>query len=158
MYQQRIITIYTDASICGTTDCAAWGAWVKHAEGESFTLSKVFKKKIKCTTSAELMAMANALFVVIKKLQPEKTKFVIVTDCEQAMNIINGVTSINKNHNKIKQYIMGIIPPGCDIKVNKVKAHTGNDDCRSYINNVVDKLAKKAMREARKNESTTHIN
>ena len=47
-------------------------------------------------------------------------------------------------------YIKKIIPQDCQLRVNKVKAHTGERDARSYVNYLVDKAARIKMKEARK--------
>lgn len=140
------ITIYTDASIEMATGCAGWGAWVKYSASESFKLSGALKEKTKGTTAAELMAIANALSITIQRLKPTDKYFVIVTDSQAAKQAIERGSAKRKDLTILIQYINKIIPSDCKLKINKVKAHTRDDGRRSYINNLVDNLAKDSMR------------
>lgn len=160
------ITIYTDASVCGETGCAGWGAWVKYGNGENIKLSGPLKDKLKCTTKAELMAIGNAIWIVNQRLKPSRnTMYVVVTDSQSAMNALTKKTPhLIKNKNKkrkapnpeiaeLAKAVNKMIPLGCCLKVNKVKAHSKDDGKRSYVNDIVDKLAIAEMRKLRRFEN-----
>lgn len=162
------ITIYTDASVCLQTKAAGWACWVKNGINKATILSGKFKNPIKCPTEAELMAIVNALVAVKKLHEPKNNILIIVTDSLSAQRYISHVQSFvsnkkltrsqrDKNIRRPQNHLwdlaimaIQIVPEGCYLKVNKVKAHSKKDGVRSYVNDLVDKAAKQKMREARK--------
>lgn len=108
-----------------------------------------------CSTEAELMAIANGLHMA-KKIT-DNAMFVFVTDSFQAINFIERARIDNstklKRRGKIlfnlAKRILNDVPACCELRVNKVRAHTKGNDKRSYVNDLVDKAARKAMREKR---------
>lgn len=153
------ITIYTDASVCPKSKTGGWACWVKFGKFETLQASGFFKEACDDSTDAELRAIANALTVVVRRLRPTDAILVVVTDSLQAQMRIQGkIKQPNKgNHRKEKfaafqsvvDHILALIPDGCELRVNKVKAHARHDGARSYVNNLVDKAARKEMRRKR---------
>lgn len=166
------ITIYTDASVDHDTQTGGWACWIKRAPGESGLFSGIFKQPVKCTTDAELRAIANGLAHAIKLYTPEKMIIVVVTDSESAQHYLNffarGIIGKRKKKRKnngknrskqrklnpalleLSKKILSLVPPGCQLRVNKVKGHASQDGARSYVNNMVDRAARAAMRSAKK--------
>lgn len=152
------ITIYTDASHCSKTGTGGWACWVKFGKFETIQLSGFFKEQTLDSTEAELKAIANALSVVIRRLQPKEKILVVVTDSAMAIAyIMNGVKKPRQRffdgwqrRTAIAARINAMIPDRCELRVNKVKGHSKEDGARSYVNNVVDKAAYKKLQEARK--------
>ncbi len=155
-----VITAYTDASHCPDTQYGGWACWVKYSKFETLQASGFFKEKTHDSTEAELKAIANALAVIAKRIRPENTIIVIVTDSEMARSYI---AKSNRTPGKNSKYraawerkaalakaVNDLIPSGCELRVNKVKAHSKSDGKRSYVNNLVDKAAYKKLQEARK--------
>lgn len=151
------ITIYTDASLCPDTSAGGWACWVRFGKFETMQLSGFFKEETRDSTEAELKAIANAISVVIRRLQPKEKIIVVVTDSAMAIAYIK--TGVKKPRHKhlagwqrrtaIAERINHMIPKGCELRVNKVQGHSKTDGKRSYVNNVVDKAAYKKLQEAR---------
>lgn len=166
MSKKQIITVYTDASVCVKTKFAGWAAWIKYGSGpgESFLAAGGMKEPALESTDAELKAIANAVHTVIKRLAPQNAHIVVVTDSMAALLHINGEAVLGKNSrgrtwsqlsSKYKTYhrykaladsVRAILPEGCTLKANKVKAHCMKDGARSWVNNKVDLAAKAQMK------------
>lgn len=154
------VTIYTDASVCSNTCIGGWAAWVKTAPGESALFNGAFRMPVKCTTDAEIRAIVNGL-AAAKKMMTTQKLIVVVTDSASAKNLIERVKdrkspaagfkqkAIDANMFKLARLVWLEIPEGCELRVNKVKAHSGKDGKRSYCNGKVDVASREAMRAAR---------
>lgn len=152
------ITIYTDASYCNETKTGGWACWIKYSPGETALFSGAFKRPVHCVNSAELQAIANALAIVYKSGISKKTVLVVVTDSQASQQQIAFAQGTKKKVRKkpcnrlqaIAKHILKLVPNGCELRVNKVRAHCKSDGARSYVNNLVDKASRKAMKEKRK--------
>lgn len=155
------ITIYTDASVCSETKTGGWACWIKSSPGETALFSGAFKMPVAESGDAELRAIANALFAANKTFSPKDKIIVVVTDCAHAIKYIEYARTrsthkpgfkrkgINEGHFRLAKMVLDEIPAGCELRVNKVKAHSSKDGKRSYVNSVVDKESRAAMRKAR---------
>jgi len=154
----NVITIYTDASHCEKTQTGGWACWIKYSKFETINASGFFKDKCFDSTEAEMKAIANAISIVTKRLKPKDTIIVVVTDSAMGMAYIKtGVKKPGKKYvenwakkTAIADSIKRAVPSCCELRVNKVKAHSKEDGKRSYVNNLVDKAAYKKLQEARK--------
>lgn len=156
------ITIYTDASHCCKTKTGGWACWVKVSKYETFQSSGFFKTPVYDSTDAELRAIANALSCVIKTLDVKGKILVVVTDSSMAIDYIKlnvkrprrgRLKEGRRLRSSIATLINGMIPKDCQLKLNKVKAHSKSDGARSYVNDIVDKAARKTMREGRRKKT-----
>lgn len=149
------ITIYTDASHCQQTQKAGWACWIKFAPDGVIERSGAMKMTAPDSTAAEMMAIANALAIVKRRLAPADAVLLVNTDSMNAINRITGRTSKQakkkcKHLQALADVINDLVPEGCELRMKHVKAHNGTKDGkRSYINNRVDKAARKALRLAR---------
>lgn len=161
------ITIYTDASWCYETKAGGWGCWIKSGPGQSSTHSGQFKKLIANNNLGEFMAVANAISVAKKLYDMNQKILVVVTDSQSVIDYIELARKhktvpnrITKKGNKsprtrvpelfdLAKTILAMIPMGCELRVNKVKAHSSKDGKRSYVNKVVDNAAKSKMKIGR---------
>lgn len=160
----KFLTIYTDASMCQDTKIGGWACWIKQGPTSWMKLARPFRLPVVDSTDAEMKAILNALVVANKNFTIEPgTIYVVVTDSAIAIQHIQpkGVKSKKgrKKHRrrrrkseryaKLADLINDTIPDDCELRVRKVKAHSHKDGKRSYINNLVDRLARQAMREKR---------
>lgn len=150
-YQKKIyLTMNTDASFCPYTKAGGWAFWIK---SDRFTLKKSggFKGDTISSTDAEMKAIANALhFIVSLEKIPTVDCIVINTDSKWSIDRIKtqkkkGTTVL------INQYLQQIKlkTNAKEIIFKHVKAHTGIDDARSWVNEWCDEQAKKHMRKLR---------
>lgn len=150
-----LVTINTDASWCPETKKAAYAFW---AVSNSFKITKsgVFKNKCESSRCAETRCIINALSTVLlsnsgisKVIVNTDSKYSIWTLEEQKINKqkwksnlylhIAYKTLLKNDKNKAK------------IEFRHVKAHSGVQDSRSYVNKWCDKEAKKQLRRIRNN-------
>lgn len=155
------ITIYTDASVNHVTQTGGWACWIKTAPGETALYAGAFKAPVSCAAEAELMAIANGLAAARKAIGTQPY-IVVVTDCAAAITYIQHartrsspkpgfkVKALKPGMFEIAKSIVGAVPPGVELRINKVKAHTGAADKRSHVNDVVDKAARRARKQAEK--------
>lgn len=143
-----IVTVYTDASYCPKTKAGGWACWIRY-EQNRLEFNGPLKELAHDSTDAELRAIANALVMALKYAGEGVRYFVIVTDSQLSIDAMTGKlgrTSKTKKYYDIAQIITGMIPDGCKVKFNKVKAHSNHDGARSYINKIVDKAASKGRK------------
>lgn len=145
------ITVYTDASVDSEKELAGLGCWIKYGNNQTIKHSGIIRNGTKCSTTAELMAIANAIFVTKQKVKYNDAILVVVTDSQNAINYIKTKHDKRMDWMEIADLIRNSTPPGWKLCVKKVKAHSYHDGARSYINNVVDGLARNKLFEARAN-------
>lgn len=157
----RCITIYTDASFCAKTKIGGWACWIKAAPGETALRSGAFKMPVSSVDDAELRAIVNGITAAVKLFDTTQKIIVVVTDSQHAIGWINKVRNrttaepghkrkkLDANMFRLAKMVWEAVPVGCELRVNKVKAHSNADGARSYVNNVVDEACRDAMRRAR---------
>lgn len=151
-----IITIYTDASLCPKTGAAGWACWIKY-RGATLEASGQFEELIFTSMEAELKAIVNGVCMARNNYAlPADVIFCVVTDCRQAIEIAEGNTPDTKKGRKNQPALwacyddlVALVPNMSKFYVKWVKAHSNKDGRRSYVNNLVDALAKKQMRVRR---------
>lgn len=156
MQENKYITIYTDASVCPNTESGGWAAWIKAAPGETHLASGIFKTPVKSSTDAELRAIANGLTVAKRVFDIAGKTIVVVTDSQESIDWITQKTTAKQRAKKtnriyldLSKWVINLVPAECKLTVKKVKAHSRSDGKRSFINNLVDKAAKRQMKKGR---------
>jgi ribonuclease HI len=143
-----LVTINTDASFHPTEKIGAFAFW---AVSNGFKIQKAcfFRDKCLNPTDAESKAILNAFHVVSRK-QKGIRKIIFNTDSLNAKAIFENdrdhihkyhlFNKLRSNYNKKEQLFHGI-----EIEFRHVKAHSGKDDARSYVNEWCDTNAKYYM-------------
>jgi len=148
-----LVTINTDASFHPSLK---WGAYAFWAISNDFKITKsgVFRKKCTNPDDAESKCILNALTVVLKA-HKGLTKIIINTDS------LNAIAYLTNDRTHIKRY--GLIGNKATefnrlfillrksyvkipIEFRHVKAHSGINDKRSYVNEWCDWEAKKQLK------------
>lgn len=138
-------TINTDASYYHDTGEAGYAFWIASDAGR---FKKWGKITAKCNdpTYAELFCIANAIHYTVfhPELRGKLTKIHVNTDCERAMNIIRQPSKYYNKHKEVQRAVKYIkrITKGISISLHHVRAHTGADDKRSFVNDWCDQKAK----------------
>ena len=82
-------TVIADASLCGETKLAAWGAWIKVDGKPSQVFSGQLRNRMGNSTDAEICALANALAKgVSTALIPPGTEVMLQSDSTQALGLL----------------------------------------------------------------------
>lgn len=147
------ITIYTDASFDQSLEVGGWASWIKTEGCENILCGGIIKSRISNSTEAELCAIANGVYVAMRKRGAGLGDLlIVVTDSLNAQLLLQdkrrNISSIERKiYNQIMTWRLNC---GWSLKVNKVKAHNGQrDGKRSYVNNLVDQTAKSYLQQAR---------
>lgn len=132
----QYVTIFTDASHDPDTGATGWAGWCKHGtEGNTIRESDI--DITDNSTMAELLGLTEMLNRLIANGEVVFAGKNVVIQCDNigALNALNlePLRALKVAH----------------IKLKHVKAHTGNTDARSKVNNWCDKQAGRLMRELR---------
>lgn len=149
-----VLTVYTDASVCNRSGAAGWGCWVRNDAGDRRSFSGPIGRTVLNSTDAEFCAAANSIHAACKSLKPVPgTLIVLVTDCLTLVQALRGAKPRKRTsvQGEASAFILTLVKNlDCQLRCNKVKAHSDRDGARSYINRIVDQLAKAAMQKRRR--------
>lgn len=150
MKQQEVrgITINTDASFYNQHKIGAFAFWIK---SDVFKITKggMFKTEILDSTQAEIYAIGNAIACLLQQPDLPQANFLVInTDCTYAIKQITERRSIdgNKVYHLWQQLIKKIGSKKNSFR--HVRAHTGKNNPRSFVNEWCDTEAKKWAKEA----------
>lgn len=150
-----LVTINTDASFHPSLKYGAYAFWAI-CDDFKITKSGVFRKKCINPDDAEAKCIINALTVVLLA-HKGISKIIINTDSLNAIAYLtNDRTHIRKyglitnKGTEFNRLFYGIIKK-TSIEFRHVKAHSGVNDKRSYVNEWCDSEAKKQLRKTIKN-------
>lgn len=148
-----LVTINTDACFHTQLRIGGYAFW---AVSNDFKITKsgVFRKK--CTTSddAEAKCIINALSIILKS-HKNITKIIVNTDSLNAIAYLKNdkshISKYNLSTSKRIQFsnlfleLRRLYKKQLEIEFRHVKAHSGVDDKRSFVNEWCDTEAKKQM-------------
>ena len=149
------ITINTDASF----DCKhKVGGYAFYIISDVFKIKKsgMFKKQPSTAMEAEMMCMANALHtLLLQKELPSANLIIINSDClysfqhikRKSKNEIGKKVADILREVRLKASFKNLVMPKYQFR--HVKAHSGKQDSRSFVNDWCDKEAKFWMRKAK---------
>lgn len=147
-----IVTINTDASYNHQHKVGGYAYWIVY-NGERTKTGGVLKESTSAV-EAEIKAIANALYRLIKLKYKNVSLIIVNTDSTPAIERITGtreskneeinktVTAINEYLNELRLY-NNVGKSNMEyVEFRHVKAHTKAKDKRSYVNDWCDKIAK----------------
>lgn len=146
-----LITIIADASYCPDTGVAGYGYWIASERGKKQG-SGPMKGLCVDNIVAEMQAVVNALHAALANdLVLNLDCVLIQTDCQSAINSFNKHPSaVSKEHRECLIRLNTMRDRfKLQIKFRHVKGHCTIKEPRYAANNLCDRLARKAMREAR---------
>jgi len=142
------ITINTDASFHPVHKTAGFAFWIVC---NTFKIQKSgnFLRAPKDSEEAEMMCIGNAIVMCLRQDNlPKLDWFIINTDCMNAVHKIeNGVSPLGAEINGYWKKLIEKLGSKKN-QFRHVKAHSGKNDSRSYVNEWCDTEAKKWMRDA----------
>lgn len=136
------VTVYTDASF--KDHKASWAVWIKSEQG-TIKLHDRILVSVDGPAHAEMVAVQRAFHAVLREQWTVSILF-INTDCMAVCHAFwPWMNQKNPNVNRIANAIKKTAKKNnITIRVKHVKAHTGNDDVRSYLNRWCDHHSKKS--------------
>jgi ribonuclease HI len=146
------VTVNTDASFMPVEKVGGFAYWIV-IENKRFRHSGPLRGLIVNSISAEIKAIANALFALtdIVKINNSRLDVLYInTDCKHAIEAINKGTSqlgFSEESELVRQLIRKLNPRKTEWR--HVKAHSGTESARKYVNDFLDSEAKRHARELR---------
>jgi ribonuclease HI len=161
----NICTINTDASFHPTHKVGGFAFWIVYQGIRTIQSGPL--KSVNNSHDAEVQAIANGLYAVLKSKHDKVERIIINTDCKHAIYCIqdkdkkfyNGADeAIKMCHlliEKLRKRYRPVQVKGKRmrfIEMRYVKAHSEGETARLWVNNYLDREAKRAMREQLKKE------
>lgn len=151
------ITVFTDASFCHNTKAAGGAFW---ARGTDAKASDAFSfKEAEQSHDCEVIVACEAILKIADhpELGPmvalgPKTRIVLVIDCLTVKQVLEGPTSTKlcalarRRVNQVKSLQKRL---RFWLKINHVKAHSGQGTPRQWVNTWCDEQARAKMQEMR---------
>lgn len=157
MSDSILVSLFTDASLCGQTDVAAWASWGKSTRG-TFRDQGILPVTTKNTTLAELMAIVLGIeSLIANAIALRGDKFLLQSDSKQALQILRDSATSGRgtweDHketlNYIFEYKASLEQAGYSFIYKHIKGHSGSDTPRTWVHSDCDTRAKEQMRRAR---------
>lgn len=145
------VTIIADASHCHETGVGGFAFWVACRRGKRGS-DGAFKVRPNSSTTAEAMALCNALHFAIRTgLVLEGDVVLLQSDCEQALRLFEGVRPPKNEHErKVKDLFLKLLAGKVTTEFRHVRGHSKEEGSRYVVNNICDRKARAHMRKARK--------
>jgi len=141
-----LVTLFTDASVKFEIARATWACWAK-ADGVTHRYSGIIRNTINQSGDAELCAIANGLFVVIRRFAPPiKSKIIIQTDSDEAIYAIKSGKHTRPYTKLLLNNIYSTLQKHdlyCDLR--HVKGHKGTATPRNAVNTWCDVECRRQM-------------
>lgn len=146
-----LVTLMTDASVCGQTGAAGYGFWVVSKRGGSPGQGQL-KGRIKDSFEGELKAVAMALNKAINMQSIIQGDHIIIQlDNSGVVNCLNKVNKVRPNDTEVIEFIFNTLSlNNLTIEARHVKGHSSRKENRYTANKLCDMRAKIEMRKARK--------
>lgn len=150
-----IVTINTDASFNYTHNKASYAFWIVSDYGKLCRYG-ILKGGTKTPTHGEFKCIVNALHCLFVYLKWPIRKIIVNTDSMNSIHLLkNDKVALRKyriNKNKFVEELAAwhsikgrYISKKVEIEFRHVKAHTGADNSRSWVNQYCDTKAKEVL-------------
>lgn len=146
-----LVTINTDASYNSHYKIGTFSFWIVSDAGRICKRGNL-KGDVITSQEAEFKAVLNALHFLLEKSGWKYINRIIINcDCQPVVDMINGsetqkwAKSYKSHFNSIKKKFK------ISIEARKVKAHSGIDQSRNWVNDWCDEQAKGLLRSTIKN-------
>jgi hypothetical protein len=148
-----IVTINTDASFSKFHKRGSFAFWIV-CNDFKIIKSGILRKKVSTPSVAEFKCIINAFHILYNENLKNVSKIIVNTDCLNVIHIINNdkfyisryrlsylLELIKPYKNLISKY------PEIKIEFRHVKAHTGVNNARSWVNEWCDTHAKLQLKK-----------
>jgi ribonuclease HI len=138
-----VVRLHSDASFSAVTNRGTY-CWILDIDGEYIKSSGMFKDTAKSSSETETMSIANALYALYD-LNVDMKEVVIYCDNTNTIKWIDHKYYNQRSSRVVHQYITMLKNNRGLKKVTciKVKAHTGDEDYASIMNDFCDRECKR---------------
>ena len=146
------ITVFSDASFDHITKASGYAYWYRDDFGHIHRGSGGHAELVETSGEAETVALAIAIVSAIRTLQHEPGYIISLQgDCLHAISTIQGLTA---KPSPVAKAFADWARKACEdhgltIRPKHIRAHTGLDDRRSYVNTFCDEASRRRMRHWR---------
>lgn len=146
-----IATVNTDASFFSKRKLGTYAFWLVCDEFK-IQQAGAFKEQVGGADQAEVQCILNALTVLKRREAKGITKVIVNTDSLNAISIFRNqkdqvkrfhIGSWSKRYYTMFKKLARDLP---EVEFRHVRAHTGKQDARSYVNDWCDREAKKELK------------
>lgn len=147
-----LVTLFTDAGFCPTSRLGSWAAWAKF-DGQTLRTSGLFKTNPTGSDTAEVQAIINGVYSVLKEFNPEPdSKIIIQSDCKTAMKVLEN--PVGKKAKKFAEFLalrdkFQTLTVNLRVEFRHVEGHKGTSTKRNAVNTYCDKECKRILIEAK---------
>lgn len=149
------VTVMTDASYCPDTGAAGYGYWIASNRGKHGGGGPL-RKLLGSSTTAETLAVANALHIAFKlKLADRNDSVLVQTDCVAVITLFQGGRRpIDRTEQAAYLHVMRLVDKfHFNLRFKHVKGHNAREgSARSVANHMCDSRARHYMKQVRQRE------
>lgn len=138
-----LVTIYTDASRIPDTEATAYAFWIR-SDTHRITRARICPASVDGVCEAELYAIYQAVGCVLKWHEAVDC-YIINSDSKEALYRLERHKGKTEVQTRLVKATLGLIGESRVI-LRHVKAHTGRNDVRSWLNRWCDQQAKQIAR------------
>ena len=140
------VTLFTDASFSRRLSRGTWACWFKN-EGQTWRYSGILRETIVQSGDGELMAIANGLVAVVKKLEPKKgDKILVQTDSVEAIHALRCGAHVRPIAPAAVKHVKALQEAhGFTYILRHVKGHKGAATPRNAVNTWCDRECRRLM-------------
>lgn len=145
-----LVTLLADASFCPETRVGGYGYWIASGRGKRGG-GGVFRKRLASSALAEMLAIANALYIAKSVgLIQFRDHVIIQTDCQAAIIAFHNGRKLNKDEEDAYKFFINFMTiAGVSTEFRHVKGHSSKKEARYAANKHCDVRARDYMRQAR---------
>lgn len=143
----KCLTVFSDASF----DRSGAAGYAFFVRDEETIIKRAFTLRWKAgrSTEVELFAMCHAILHAIDNLSHQPGDVIVAqSDCTHVLHCFKSQTT-----NEALSVLGAVGVAGLSLRFKHVKAHTGTEDRRSYVNRWCDIQARREMRKQRNLET-----
>lgn len=146
------ITIFSDASFDHTTKASGYAYWLRDDFGKIHRGSGGHAELVESSSEAECVAICVAIVAGIRTLKHEPGYVIsLQSDCIHALKVLQGqIPKPSMIEAGFSKWALRVVQEhGLSLRPKHIKAHTGLDDARSYVNTFCDEASRRRMRHWR---------
>jgi ribonuclease HI len=145
------ITVFADASFDHVTKASGYAYW--HRDGQNVHRgSGGHAELVGSSSEAECVALCIAIVSAIRTLEHRPGDVIsLQSDCIHALKVLQGqIPKMTMIETTFSGWALRVMREhGLSLRPKHIKAHTGLEDARSYVNTFCDEASRRRMRHWR---------
>lgn len=136
-------TAYTDASFDSNTGEGSWGVYLRHSKAP-FKVERGGRCDVRDSFAAEMHALVVAV-ALAQVAWPDLKGIGVKTDCKSLLHVARWDSKPHRRPDiaRLQSQLQTLLDQGPYLRVRWVKAHQTNRTVQGWVNNRVDRIAKR---------------